>query len=124
MFRKSLTMLSLCIALATTSPTANAACDGAGCAAGCNDCCVTCPQCQTSCKTCKLKVDEDEVSKHCWKVECKEICIPNIVLPWQKDCCNPAANNGACVRTVKVAEINRILCIMLFQWNKKNMTWR
>lgn len=73
-----------------------------GCNDGCSDCCVTCPQCSTSCKTCKLKVEEGEESKSCWKVECKEICVPRIVWPWQKTCCNPHANNGACVKTVKV----------------------
>ena len=110
MFRKNLTMLTLCIALGAFGPQANAGCDGIGCDSGCSSCCTTCPQCNTSCKTCKLKIDEEEVSKHCWKVECEEICIPNFVWPWQQSCCNPAINNGSCVRTVKVLKKHSYKC--------------
>ena len=115
MLRMRTLMLAFGIAMLSLHVPAYAACDGSGCDgvgcdAGCGDCCVACPQCNTSCKTCKLTVDEDEVSKHCWKVECEEICVPRFVFPWQKTCCNPHANNGACIRTVKVLKKHSYKC--------------
>lgn len=52
-------------------------------------CCVTCPQCQTCCE---LDVEEVKESKHCWKIECEEICVPRIVFPWQN-------RHGGCCKT-------------------------
>ena len=102
---------------------------------GCDDgSCVTCPQCNGCCELKSEKVDED---KHCWKVECKTICIPRIVFPWQKPghghghgkgccdsctggcddscrgdrCCNECCNhNGAKVRVVKVLKKHSYTC--------------
>lgn len=46
------------------------------------DCC--CPSCGE--KACRLEVKTESVKKHCYKVECKEICIPKIKFcwPWQR----------------------------------------
>lgn len=59
------------------------------------DCC--CPQC--GCKVCTVEPTKTKEKKHCFNVECKEICIPGIRLPWQ--CCDAPPNCGK-VRTVKV----------------------
>lgn len=82
---------------------AGACCDTGGC---CNDgCCqeVCCPECQ-------LKVDQVDIDKHCWKVECKKICVPRFVFPWQKSCCDPCANNGACTKEVLVLKKHKYKC--------------
>lgn len=52
-------------------------------AAFAGDCC--CPSCGE--KVCLVEVKEKKVKKHCYKVECKEICIPKITFcwPWQKN---------------------------------------
>ncbi len=58
-------------------------------------CRVTCPRCQTCCQ---LNVEEVKESKHCWKVECEEICVPRIVFPWQnlhRGCCRTGSCAGA-----------------------------
>ena len=60
--------------------------------------CIHCPHCQACCT---LKAEQVDEERSCWEVECEEICIPRVVFPWQKDCCNPCANNGAVVRKVK-----------------------
>ena len=100
-------------------------------AGGCaDDCCVTCPSCESCC--CVLKSEPTEIDKHCWEVECKKICVPNVVFPWQKPrksrcrtgcadgcasgCCDSVCcddcncNNGACVITVKVLKKHKYKC--------------
>ena len=55
-------------------------------------CCVTCPKCKYCCE---LNVEEVKEQKHCWKIECEEICVPRIVFPWQNrhlGCCK----TGSC----------------------------
>ncbi len=35
-------------------------------------------------KTCEATFEKEKVEKHCWKVECQEICVPKVVCPWQE----------------------------------------
>ena len=51
------------------------------CSNGCDDGCLSCPSCQQFC--CQLKSEPSEEERYCWKVECKEICVPRVVFPWQ-----------------------------------------
>ncbi len=32
---------------------------------------------------CCLKMEQEQVTKHCWDVECKKICVPPITFPWE-----------------------------------------
>lgn len=100
----------------------------AGCCVGC----FSCPDCR-----CKLTAEEVEVEKTCFEVECKTICIPKVVFPWQtgkgcfpfgkwgsrsqcdgcdscdgKGCssCTNCVNNGAFTRTVKVLKTKKYKC--------------
>ncbi len=85
---------------------------GQRCAGPCQ---TTCPNCHNCCV---LKAECGKEEKSCWEVECEEICIPCVVLPWQKwlakhhgkgscqSCtsgCNACStvNNGARVKTVR-----------------------
>lgn len=70
--------------------------------------CNKCPRCRTTC--CELKVEQGEKEKHCWNVECKTICIPRVVFPWQKSCCDPSVNNGAWTRKVRVLKKHTYTC--------------
>ncbi len=39
---------------------------------------------------CELTVEESKSLKPCWDIECKQICVPRIVFPWQNrqlGCC-------------------------------------
>lgn len=45
-------------------------------------CC--CPDCGE--KVCSFKWEEKDVKKHCYCVECKDICIPKFRWPWE--CCS------------------------------------
>lgn len=70
--------------------------------------CNKCPRCRETC--CELKVEQGEKEKHCWNVECETICIPRVVFPWQKSCCDPRVNNGAWTRTVRVLKKHTYTC--------------
>ncbi len=37
-----------------------------------------------TCKYCKLHVEKEKIKKSCWKVERKQICIPEVRFPWSK----------------------------------------
>ena len=78
------------------------------CPRTCKQGCHTCPNCHAVC--CRLKVENDEVDEHCWNVECKYICVPRVVFPWQKSCCDPCVNNGACVKKIKVLKKEKYTC--------------
>lgn len=79
---------------------------GADCDSQCNTC-STCPSCSYKCK---FEAKQGEVEKHCFNVEEKVICIPKVVFPWQKSCCDPCANNGACIKKVKVLKKKAYTC--------------
>ncbi len=58
-----------------------------GCAAGASvtdEACspMNCLPCQKN--TCCPEAEIKKQTKHCWDVQCKEICIPAIRLPWSK----------------------------------------
>ena len=43
-------------------------------------CCAenpACPQCH-----CEVTAEEGKVKKHCYEVECEQICIPKVRIPW------------------------------------------
>lgn len=63
-----------------------------------------CPEC--GCKTCVATPETTKVKKHCWEVECKDICIPRFRWPWES-CCEPAC---ARVKTVKVLKKKEYEC--------------
>ena len=61
--------------------------------------CVTCTQACTSCsnKVCCTYAKPAKEEKHCWEVECKEICIPAFRWPWEiKQAKNASCTNGGC----------------------------
>jgi len=62
--------------------------------------------CPTACEPCgELKTKKKcvgepttiKVKKHCWEVECKDICIPKVTMPWDRNrnkCCDPCDTCG------------------------------
>ena len=64
-------------------------------------CSVQCPQCD---HVCKLTCEETKEMKHCWKVECKPICIPRVKFPWEKCCSPPKCAKLKYVRVLKKVE--------------------
>ncbi|MHB0955469.1 MAG: hypothetical protein ACYC0X_03730 [Pirellulaceae bacterium] len=44
---------------------------------------VCCPNCH---HVCQFSWEKEKVTKHCWRTECKPICIPTITFPWQDGC--------------------------------------
>jgi hypothetical protein len=76
---------------------------------------VHCPKCHHACE---FSIEPEKVTKDCYEVECKTICIPCVVFPWQKSHCDHGkggkhgkggcfAHNGAkskCVRVLKKYE--------------------
>ncbi len=90
--------------------------------AGGLDClgCSLCPKCDNCCT---LSVDKVDVDKHCWEIECKQICIPRIVFPWQKpDCCGRCVDNGARVKTIKVLKKHSYTCPECeYTWTPRNV---
>lgn len=75
--------------------------------------CKTCPQCHN--KVCVPTPETIKVKKHCWDVECKDICIPHVRWPWE-DCCAPPKCGK--VRTVKVLKKVEYECEECgYKWN-------
>lgn len=66
--------------------------------------CTCCPSCGH--KVCRVRFEEQTVDKHCYKVECEDICVPQYRLPWQM-CCKPKC---ARVKTVKVLKKHDYEC--------------
>jgi len=58
--------------------------------------CHSCPDC--GCKTCRVERETIKEKKHCWEIECKDVCIPKFKWPWEDCCCLPECGR---VRTVK-----------------------
>lgn len=56
-----------------------------------------CPDCGHA--VCVPSIEKVKEKKHCWRIECEQICIPHIRWPWQS-CCEPPKCGR--VRNVKV----------------------
>jgi len=59
-------------------------------------CC--CPGCGN--KVCCAISEEKTIDKHCYEVECEDICIPKFRMPWEK-CCKPKCARVKTVRVLK-----------------------
>lgn len=68
-------LILLALSLPVVVPTSSAS----ACHA-CKKRCVTCPKCNSCCE---FKAEATKETKHCYKIECEEICVPRIVFPWQ-----------------------------------------
>jgi hypothetical protein len=96
--------------------------DGPGEKSDCGGgCIVRCPNC---CHECVFSANKEKVTKSCYDVVCKDICIPRIVFPWQKGCCSCAKDgkdgdgkdgccaihNGAKTKSVRVLKKYKYEC--------------
>jgi hypothetical protein len=61
-----------------------------------------CPQCDHS--VCHAVPETTKQEKHCWQVECKEICIPAIKWPWSPCCEPPRCGKVKMVKVLKKVE--------------------
>jgi hypothetical protein len=77
-------------------------CTSPGCAESCSLCC------QQECKTEKLK-------RHCYKTECKPICIPPVTLPCCRlsRCFGGSASDGCCDDDCRNSGLLQKLCSKL-----------
>ena len=65
-----------------------------GCQSGSCDSCDSCDSSPGACgcasgqcgpkKYCVASVEKKTVEKHCWNTKTEDICIPKVILPWQK----------------------------------------
>ncbi len=79
--------------------------------------CKTCPQCDH--KVCVPVPETVKEKKHCWTVECKDICIPHVKWPWQS-CCEPPKCGK--VRTIKVLKKVEYECESCgYKWDIKTV---
>ncbi len=62
-----------------------------------------CPKCNAD--VCVLKCKNAKVTKLCFDVDQKVVCIPRVTFPWQK-CCNPCSKT----RTVSVLGVKEYEC--------------
>ena len=69
--------------------------------------CDCCPDCGD--KVCHPTWVEKSVKKHCYEVECKDICIPGLTLPWSKDC-KPKCGRVITVKVFKKKEYECKTC--------------
>lgn len=61
-----------------------------------------CPNCHHS--VCHPVPEMTKEKQHCWKVECKEICIPAIKWPWSPCCEPPRCGKVKMVKVLKKVE--------------------
>ena len=64
--------------------------------------CDRCPSCQA--KVCCPEPTEIKVEKHCWEVECEQICIPKFKWPWESCCEAPKCGKVRSVKVLKKVE--------------------
>lgn len=69
--------------------------------------CNCCPDCGK--KVCIATPEEITVDRHCYKVECKEICIPKYQLPWKK-CCKPQCGRARTINVLKKVDYECKAC--------------
>jgi len=86
-------VVSACAALLVVLSLCSTAVFALGLGGHCNDCCPDCGH-----KVCQPITETVKEKKHCWDVECKDICIPKAKWPWES-CCEPKC---ARVKTIKV----------------------
>lgn len=79
---------------------------GAPCCNKENGACGNSNYCSQGCKSCRLYVETLKVKKHCYNIECKEICIPPVRFPWQK-CCELKCGK---IKTVRVLKKHNYTC--------------
>lgn len=75
--------------------------------------CKTCPQCD--CKVCVPTPETIKEKKHCWEVECKDICIPHFKWPWESCCTPPKCGKVKTVKVLKKVEYECEKCG--YKWN-------
>lgn len=93
--------------------------------------CNCCPDCGC----CSLEAELVDVEKKCYETECKVICIPRVVFPWQKkkscgacdSCdgrgCNACVHNGAKTRQIQVLKSKKYKCPKCqYTWTPDNKT--
>lgn len=82
---------------------------------------LVCPQCH-----CEVTTEEGKVTKHCYEIECEQICIPKVRIPWhllgQKFSRKSKCDTGGCetpdcspppcgkVRTIRVLKKKEYEC--------------
>lgn len=76
---------------------------GTPCCDQANGACGSSSYCSRGCKYCQLHVETLKVKKHCYNIECKDICIPPVRFPWQK-CCELKCGKIKTVRVLKKHE--------------------
>jgi hypothetical protein len=76
-----------------------------------------CPGCGT---VCCPRVERGSEKKHCWEVECEEICVPAIRWPWLP-CCEPLkCGYTRTVRKLKKVEYECPVC--KYTWESSQPT--
>lgn len=72
-------------------------------------CCPECEQCfvPPPSEFCQLKISNGKEKRECYEVEYKSICIPKVIPPWKRDCCEPLCGE---VRSVKVLKRKSYEC--------------
>ena len=77
--------------------------------------CHCCPECEHT--ICVPTPVTEKVSRHCWGVDCKVICIPAIKWPWQSCCEPPQCGRAKTVKVLKKVELECQKCG--YQWDVK-----
>jgi hypothetical protein len=122
-----LQILVVAVAMSSTAMTwaGDLPTDKSHCDKGCR---VRCPNC---CHECVFSAEKAKETKSCYDVECKEICIPRIVFPWQKCGCGKGGkgcgdgksgccshHNGAKSKSVRVLVKYEYECsVCAYKWN-------
>lgn len=63
-----------------------------------------CAPCECAPLVCRPVWETVPVTKTCFDVECKEICIPKVALPWQQGCNHSRCGKVIAVKTLKKRE--------------------
>ncbi len=69
---------------------------------------------EVPCKTCLPSVEPGEKEASCWRVECHDICIPSVKLPWEKRC--KPRRPGRVVRIGKLVKQKTRRPICEYKW--------
>ena len=99
-------MILLAITATMMGGNQNFANPGSPCCEKANGACGNSNYCSQGCKSCRLHVETLKVKKHCYSIECKDICIPPVRFPWQK-CCTLKCGK---IKTVRVLKKHNYTC--------------